>query len=47
MQPAPRRPAGDGVAGQVEAAVAELAADPDVHGILVQLPMPAGSTRTR
>jgi len=28
--------------GQVEAAVAELAADPDIHGILVQLPMPAG-----
>ena len=28
--------------GQVEAAVAELAADPDVHGILVQLPLPAG-----
>ncbi len=26
--------------GQVEAAVAELAADPDVHGILVQLPLP-------
>jgi methylenetetrahydrofolate dehydrogenase (NADP+) / methenyltetrahydrofolate cyclohydrolase len=28
--------------GQVEAAVAELTADPDVHGILVQLPLPAG-----
>jgi methylenetetrahydrofolate dehydrogenase (NADP+)/methenyltetrahydrofolate cyclohydrolase len=28
--------------GQVEAAVAELAADPDVHGILVQLPLPGG-----
>ena len=28
--------------GQVEAGVAELAADPDVHGILVQLPLPAG-----
>ena len=28
--------------GQVEAAVAELAADPDVHGILVQLPLPDG-----
>lgn len=28
--------------GQVEAAVAELAADADVHGILVQLPLPAG-----
>ena len=28
--------------GQVEAAVAELSADPDVHGILVQLPLPAG-----
>ncbi len=27
--------------GQVEAAVAELSADPDVHGILVQLPLPA------
>ena len=26
--------------GQVEAAVAELAADADVHGILVQLPLP-------
>ena len=26
--------------GQVEAAVAELAADPEVHGILVQLPLP-------
>ncbi|CAN5681652.1 bifunctional methylenetetrahydrofolate dehydrogenase/methenyltetrahydrofolate cyclohydrolase FolD [soil metagenome] len=26
--------------GQVEAAVAELGADPDVHGILVQLPLP-------
>lgn len=28
--------------GQLEAAVAELAADGDVHGILVQLPLPAG-----
>jgi methylenetetrahydrofolate dehydrogenase (NADP+)/methenyltetrahydrofolate cyclohydrolase len=28
--------------GQVEAAVAELAADPAIHGILVQLPLPAG-----
>ena len=28
--------------GQVEAAVAELAADPEVHGILVQLPLPDG-----
>ena len=28
--------------GQVEAAVAELSADPDVHGILVQLPLPDG-----
>jgi methylenetetrahydrofolate dehydrogenase (NADP+) / methenyltetrahydrofolate cyclohydrolase len=28
--------------GQVEAAVAELSADPDVHGILVQLPLPSG-----
>ena len=28
--------------GQVEAAVVELAADPDVHGILVQLPLPEG-----
>ncbi len=28
--------------GQVEAAVAELAADPAVHGILVQLPLPDG-----
>jgi methylenetetrahydrofolate dehydrogenase (NADP+)/methenyltetrahydrofolate cyclohydrolase len=28
--------------GQVEAAVAELAADPGVHGILVQLPLPPG-----
>ncbi len=28
--------------GQVEAAVAELSADPDVHGILVQLPLPGG-----
>jgi methylenetetrahydrofolate dehydrogenase (NADP+)/methenyltetrahydrofolate cyclohydrolase len=28
--------------GQVEAAVAELAADSDVHGILVQLPLPDG-----
>jgi methylenetetrahydrofolate dehydrogenase (NADP+)/methenyltetrahydrofolate cyclohydrolase len=28
--------------GQVEAAVAELSADPDVHGILVQLPLPKG-----
>jgi methylenetetrahydrofolate dehydrogenase (NADP+)/methenyltetrahydrofolate cyclohydrolase len=28
--------------GQVEAAVAELAADPAVHGILVQLPLPGG-----
>jgi methylenetetrahydrofolate dehydrogenase (NADP+)/methenyltetrahydrofolate cyclohydrolase len=27
---------------EVEAVVAELAADPDVHGILVQLPLPAG-----
>jgi methylenetetrahydrofolate dehydrogenase (NADP+)/methenyltetrahydrofolate cyclohydrolase len=27
---------------EVEAAVAELAADPEVHGILVQLPLPAG-----
>ncbi len=27
---------------EVEAAVAELAADPDVHGILVQLPLPDG-----
>jgi methylenetetrahydrofolate dehydrogenase (NADP+)/methenyltetrahydrofolate cyclohydrolase len=27
---------------QVEAVVKELAADPDVHGILVQLPLPAG-----
>ena len=39
---AQRRAAGDGDAGQVEAAVAELAADPDVHGILVQLPLPDG-----
>lgn len=36
-----RLPAGAGQ-GQVEAAVAELAADPDVHGILVQLPLPDG-----
>jgi methylenetetrahydrofolate dehydrogenase (NADP+)/methenyltetrahydrofolate cyclohydrolase len=28
--------------GEVEAAVDELAADPEVHGILVQLPLPAG-----
>jgi methylenetetrahydrofolate dehydrogenase (NADP+)/methenyltetrahydrofolate cyclohydrolase len=28
--------------GLVEAAVAELSADPDVHGILVQLPLPDG-----
>jgi methylenetetrahydrofolate dehydrogenase (NADP+)/methenyltetrahydrofolate cyclohydrolase len=28
--------------GQVEAAVAELGADPAVHGILVQLPLPDG-----
>jgi methylenetetrahydrofolate dehydrogenase (NADP+)/methenyltetrahydrofolate cyclohydrolase len=28
--------------GQVEAVVAELAADPAVHGILVQLPLPVG-----
>ncbi len=28
--------------GEVEAAVAELAADPTVHGILVQLPLPEG-----
>lgn len=28
--------------GQLEAAVAELAADPGVHGILVQLPLPDG-----
>jgi len=28
--------------GQVEAAVAELAADSDVHGILVQMPLPEG-----
>ncbi|MET0145119.1 MAG: bifunctional 5,10-methylenetetrahydrofolate dehydrogenase/5,10-methenyltetrahydrofolate cyclohydrolase [Ilumatobacteraceae bacterium] len=28
--------------GQVEAAVAELSADPEVHGILVQLPLPNG-----
>lgn len=28
--------------GQVEAAVAELGADPEVHGILVQLPLPGG-----
>ena len=28
--------------GEVEAAVAELAADPAVHGILVQLPLPDG-----
>ncbi|MEO6125612.1 MAG: bifunctional 5,10-methylenetetrahydrofolate dehydrogenase/5,10-methenyltetrahydrofolate cyclohydrolase [Ilumatobacteraceae bacterium] len=27
---------------EVEAAVRKLAADPDVHGILVQLPLPAG-----
>ena len=33
--------------GQVEAAVAELAADPDVHGILVQLPLPDGPRRRR
>ena len=34
--------------GQVEAAVAELAADPDVHGILVQLPAARrASTPTR
>jgi methylenetetrahydrofolate dehydrogenase (NADP+)/methenyltetrahydrofolate cyclohydrolase len=32
----------DASQGQVEAAVAELAADPDVHGILVQLPLPSG-----
>src|SRR5918998_5404358 len=28
--------------GQIEAAVAELAAHPAVHGILVQLPLPDG-----
>ncbi len=33
---------GDVTQGQVEAAVAELAADPEVHGILVQLPLPDG-----
>jgi methylenetetrahydrofolate dehydrogenase (NADP+)/methenyltetrahydrofolate cyclohydrolase len=33
---------GDVSQGQVEAAVAELAADPEVHGILVQLPLPDG-----
>ena len=32
----------DATQGEVEAVVAELAADPDVHGILVQLPLPAG-----
>lgn len=32
----------DSSQGRVEAAVAELAADPEVHGILVQLPLPAG-----
>jgi methylenetetrahydrofolate dehydrogenase (NADP+) / methenyltetrahydrofolate cyclohydrolase len=32
----------DASQGEVEAVVAELAADPDVHGILVQLPLPRG-----
>ncbi|MGH1502116.1 MAG: bifunctional 5,10-methylenetetrahydrofolate dehydrogenase/5,10-methenyltetrahydrofolate cyclohydrolase [Acidimicrobiales bacterium] len=32
----------DATQAEVEAAVAELVADPDVHGILVQLPLPAG-----
>ncbi len=32
----------DATQAQVEAAVAELVADPAVHGILVQLPLPAG-----
>jgi len=32
----------DATQAQVEEAVAELAADPEVHGILCQLPLPAG-----
>ncbi len=32
----------DASQSEVEAVVADLAADPDVHGILVQLPLPAG-----
>jgi methylenetetrahydrofolate dehydrogenase (NADP+)/methenyltetrahydrofolate cyclohydrolase len=32
----------DATQGEVEAVVGALAADPDVHGILVQLPLPAG-----
>jgi methylenetetrahydrofolate dehydrogenase (NADP+)/methenyltetrahydrofolate cyclohydrolase len=32
----------DATQSEVEAVVAGLAADPDVHGILVQLPLPAG-----
>jgi methylenetetrahydrofolate dehydrogenase (NADP+)/methenyltetrahydrofolate cyclohydrolase len=32
----------DATQAEVEAVVAELAADPAVHGILVQLPLPAG-----
>ena len=28
--------------GQVEASVADLSADPDVHGVFVQLPLPEG-----
>ncbi|MGH9127398.1 MAG: bifunctional 5,10-methylenetetrahydrofolate dehydrogenase/5,10-methenyltetrahydrofolate cyclohydrolase [Acidimicrobiales bacterium] len=34
--------AADASQAQVESEVAALAADPDVHGILVQLPLPAG-----
>src|SRR6516164_1747747 len=34
--------AADATQAEVEAVVADLAADPDVHGILVQLPLPAG-----
>jgi methylenetetrahydrofolate dehydrogenase (NADP+)/methenyltetrahydrofolate cyclohydrolase len=33
---------GDATQAEVEAVVAALAADPTVHGILVQLPLPAG-----
>jgi methylenetetrahydrofolate dehydrogenase (NADP+)/methenyltetrahydrofolate cyclohydrolase len=33
---------GDASQAEVEATVGELAADPSVHGVLVQLPLPAG-----
>ena len=39
---ASQRAARHGDAGRVEAVVKELVADPEVHGILVQLPLPDG-----